>query len=84
MRVLLLSRLLQDWTHRSAVIKCQSLITAISLVLRSAAQGIAYLKSKIFLAKLCFFGPWGSVLPPEEDCMKIGPLGVELSMFKDV
>ena len=36
----------------------------------------------IFFGKLCFFGPWGSGLPPEKDCIKIGPLGEELSMFK--
>ena len=53
-------RLLQDWTRRSAVIKCQSLISAISLVLQSAAQGIVDPKSNIFFGKLCFFGPWGS------------------------
>ena len=53
-------RLLQDWTRRSAVIKCQSLISAISLMLWSAAQGIVDPKSNIFFGKLYFFGPWGS------------------------
>ena len=42
------------------------------------AQGIADPKGKVRLAKLCFSGYLGSGLPPEKDCLKFRPLGVEL------
>ena len=71
-------RLLENWTTRSRVIKCQSLETAISPPLLVTTQGIADPKGKVRLAKLCFSGYLGSGLPPEKDCLKFRPLGVEL------
>ena len=46
------------------------------------AQRISDPKGKVCVAKWCFSGNLGSGLPPETDCLKIGPLGVELLSVK--
>ena len=48
----------------------------------ATAQGMAVLEGKVCGVKLCFSGLLGSGLPPETDCLKIKPLGVELLSVK--
>ena len=52
----------------------------IANALGGTAQGAADPKGKACVAKWCFSGLLGSGLPPETDCLNIGPLGVQLSV----